>query len=120
MSKAHRTVAIVDDDASMRRGLKRLLKTQKWEVYTYSTAEEFLEREPGIRLDLVLIDLYLPGLNGVELLKRLSAEPAGPAVILMTGHSESETADILAAAGSTSCLRKPFTLTQLLDAILSA
>jgi FixJ family two-component response regulator len=120
MLQDHLMVAIVDDDPSMRRGLKRLLETQQWEVHTYASAEEFLACTPGRKMDLALIDIYLPGLNGIELLNRLKSGGGGPAVILMTAHGESETADILRTAGGTFCLRKPFTLQQLLDATMAA
>lgn len=115
----HPTVAVVDDDASIRRGLKRLLQTQQWEVRTYASAEEFLERPPELQVDIALVDIYLPGLNGVELLKRLESVGEGSNVILMTAHGENETIDILHAAGRKSCLRKPFTLQQLLDAVVA-
>ena len=61
------TVAIVDDDPSVRRGLKRLLKTQQWEVETYASAEEFLGRAPGRKLDLALVDLSLTNIQPVVL-----------------------------------------------------
>jgi FixJ family two-component response regulator len=110
-------VAIVDDDPSIRRGLKRLLQTQHWEVRTYASAEEFLERAPGLKVDVALVDIYLPGLSGIELLKRLERAGGAPPVILMTAHGENEIADVLRAAGRKFCLRKPFTLQQLLDAM---
>jgi FixJ family two-component response regulator len=113
-------VAIVDDDPSIRRGLKRLLQAQHWRVQTFASAEEFLERAPGVPVDFALIDIYLPGLNGIELLQRLESAGRGPAVILMTAHGENETADVLLAAGRTFCLRKPFTLQQLLEAMVAS
>jgi FixJ family two-component response regulator len=109
-------VAIVDDDPSIRRGLKRLLHAQHWKVQTFASAEEFLERAPGVAVDFALVDIYLPGLNGIELLRRLESAGGGPAVILMTAHGENETADVLLPVRGTLCLRKPFTLKQLLDA----
>lgn len=120
MSEPPCTVAIVDDDSSVRRGLKRLLRAHQCGVHTYASAEEFLEAAPNVHVDVALVDIYLPGLNGIELLKHLEAEGKGPTVILMTAHGESETADTLLAAGRPSCLRKPFTLTQLLDAMMAA
>jgi FixJ family two-component response regulator len=116
----HPMVAIVDDDASIRRGLKRLLQTQQRHVCTYASAEEFLNRAPTEKVDIALVDIYLPGLSGIELLKYLESTGGGPPVILMTAHGENETADALLAAGRTTCLRKPFTLRQLLDAMLTA
>jgi FixJ family two-component response regulator len=120
MSEARTRVAVVDDDESIRRGLKRLLQAHDWTVHTYASAEESLEDTPNLEVDIALVDIYLPGLSGIELLQRLESDGGGPSVVLMTAHGESETADALLAAGRTSCLRKPFTLTQLLDAMLAA
>jgi two-component system, chemotaxis family, CheB/CheR fusion protein len=120
MIKNHPTVAIIDDDPSVRRGLRRLLESQDWKVLTYGSAEEFLDRAPGLSVDFALVDIYLPGIHGVELLRQLQRERGGPTVILMTAHSENETADVPLAESGTFCLRKPFTLRQLLDAMMIA
>jgi FixJ family two-component response regulator len=120
MINAPSKVAIVDDDESVRRGLTRLLKAHRCTVYAYGSAEDFLKDVRGLEVDVALIDIYLPGLSGLELLKRLETDGGAPPVILMTAHGESETADALRAAGRTFCLRKPFTLEQLLNAMLAA
>jgi FixJ family two-component response regulator len=119
MINAQTRVAIVDDDESIRRGLSRLLHAHECRVCTFASAEEFLNRPQDVEVDIALVDIYLPGLSGIELLKRLETEGGGPHVILMTAQGESQTADALLAAGRTSCLRKPFTLAQLLDAMLT-
>jgi two-component system response regulator FixJ len=119
MINAQTRVAIVDDDESVRRGLTRLLHAHECRVCTFTSAEEFLDRAAGVEVDIALVDIYLPGLSGIDLVKRLDTEGGGPHVILMTAHGESETADALLAAGRTFCLRKPFTLAQLLDAMLT-
>jgi FixJ family two-component response regulator len=120
MTETRTRVAIVDDDASVRRGLKRLLQANECTVLTYGSAEEFLEDPAGVEVNVALVDIYLPGISGIELLKRIESQKRRPAVVLMTAHGESETADALLFAGRTICLRKPFTLAQLLDAMLAA
>jgi DNA-binding response OmpR family regulator len=117
MTELHPMVAIVDDDPSVLRALKRLLESQLWGVHTYTSAEEFLDHGLEHQVDLAIVDICLPGLSGIELLKRLECEGGGPSVIFMTAHSESETADVLSTAGRTSYLRKPFTLKELMDAV---
>jgi DNA-binding response OmpR family regulator len=119
MGESHNRVAIVDDDLSVRRGLKRLLEAHHWTVYAYDSAEEFLSDPGSFRVDIALVDLYLPGLGGIDLLKQIESA-GGPPVILMTAHGEGETKDALLHAGRTSCLRKPFTFTQLLAAMMAA
>lgn len=116
---ASQAIAIVDDDPSVRRGLKRLLQAHEWQVYTYLSAEEFLAAWPRPTVGLALVDIYLPGMSGIELLRRLRLHGMGPPVILMTAHGETDTAEALQSAGQPACLRKPFSLQQLLDAMLA-
>ncbi len=118
MAELHPAVAIVDDDPSVLRSLKRLLETQRWEVYTYDSAEAFFGRRSGLALNLALVDICLPGASGIELLKQVESERRGPAVILMTALSERETAaaDLL-GSGRAVYLRKPFTLEEFQEAV---
>src|SRR5271154_2746617 len=118
MAEPHPTVAIVDDDPSVLRALKRLLKTQQWEVHIYDSAEAFFERRAGLALNLALVDICLPGASGIDLLRRVESEGNGPAVILMTALSEKEAAaaDLL-GVGRAVYLRKPFTLEEFLEAL---
>jgi DNA-binding response OmpR family regulator len=106
-------VAIIDDDESVCRGLKRLLQAHHWRVETYESAEEFLERTSSLEVDIALVDIHLPGISGVELLSRLKSEGRGPLIILMTAQGENETTEALLSVGRTFCLRKPFTLAML-------
>lgn len=113
------TVAVIDDDESVRRGLTRLLSAYGCTTYTFTSSEAFLWSLENCRFDLVMADIHLPGLSGVDLARYLESS-GGPAVILMTGQGESESADALVKMGRSSCLNKPFTAAQLLDAMLFA
>lgn len=113
------TVAIIDDDESVRRGLTRLLSAYGCTILTYTSSEAFLRTRENCRADVVIADIHLPGLSGVDLARYLEAS-GGPAVILMTGQGDNESAEALVKMGRTSCLSKPFTSAQLLDAMLFA
>lgn len=115
---AHRTAAIVDDDPSVRRGLARLLRALDWEVMVYASAEEFLEADSGLSAAVILIDVHLPGMNGVELIHRLESEGVLTRMVLMTAHGEQETIELLRSAEGTVCLRKPFSKEAVLSAIV--
>jgi two-component system, LuxR family, response regulator FixJ len=104
-------VAIVDDDESVRRGLARLLRTLKCEPFLFASAEAFLTAERVTAADLILIDIHLPGMSGIELIGRLRERAAQGIRILMTAHGDCDVLD-------STCLRKPFTMQQLLSAIL--
>lgn len=113
-----RTAAIVDDDPSVRRGLARLLRALDWDVSVYASAEEFLASDRGLRVAVMLIDVHLPGMNGVELMRRVASAGSPIRMVLMTAHGEQETFDLLRSAEGTVCLRKPFTKEAVLSAIV--
>jgi FixJ family two-component response regulator len=113
-----RKVAIVDDDPSVRRGLSRLLAALRWEVVTFASAEDFLHSLLSVHADLVILDIHLPGMTGIDLALRLRELSYPAHVILMTAQSDAETKEALSLVRSTACLRKPFTREQLLGAIV--
>lgn len=113
-----RKAAIVDDDPSVRRGLGRLLRTMDWETASYASAEEFLDDGLDRHYDVVLIDIRLPGMSGVDLLQRLREKGVSSELLLMTAHGEAETRDLLLRASGAVCLRKPFSKEDFLGAIV--
>jgi FixJ family two-component response regulator len=115
------TIFVVDDDASVRRSLARLLKSAAYEVELFASAAEFLARprRPEGAACLVL-DLRMPELTGLELQARLSALASHLAVVFITGHGDIPTSVLAMKRGAVDFLPKPFEDTQLLEAVARA
>ncbi len=113
----HRSIAIVDDDASLLISLARNLRIAGFEVRTFASAEEYLADDAVPTPDVLLADLRLPGMGGIELSVELTRRGITTAVIFMTGHSRQETARELGSIGLPTCLRKPFEAKELRAAI---
>jgi FixJ family two-component response regulator len=114
-------VAIIDDDVSVCRALKRLVRSLGYAGETFSCGEDFLERLAGptsFRPDCVVLDMNMPGLSGVEVQQRL-AHAALP-VIFITAHDDPGLREQVLAAGAVALLRKPFTGEAFLETLLAA
>lgn len=114
-------VFVVDDDASVRRSLARLLKSDGYQVELFSSATEFLEsgRHQQSPACLVL-DLRMPGLTGMDLQEQLRALQSPLAIVFITGHGDIPTSVRAMKGGAVDFLPKPFEDTQLLDAVARA
>jgi two-component system response regulator FixJ len=103
-----RVAYIVDDDGSVRDALSVLLSTADIESKTFASAELFLETADLHRGACVLLDIRLPGLSGLELLKRLAERHSNVAVIMITGHGDVPMAVDAMKAGAFHFVEKPF------------
>jgi FixJ family two-component response regulator len=113
-------IAVVDDDESVRRATRRLLRSAGFEVETYSSGQEFLDavryRSPGC----VIVDLHMPGMSGLEMQSRLAGSGPKIPVVFITAYDDPGARDRALQAGAVSYLRKPFSEETLLEAIDSA
>ena len=80
-----RTVHVVDDDAAVRRSLERLLDTAGFRVVSYDSSSAFLEAARGLSAGCVLLDIQMPGVDGLEVQARLNRLGVRLPVIVMTG-----------------------------------
>ena len=109
-------VAIIDDDASLRTSLARLLRCHSILAETFGSAEEYLEREPDGEPRCIVLDVQLNGgLNGFDLQERLESEGAAPPIIFMTGHMGFFPLE--RQSGPIDYLRKPFDATVLIERV---
>jgi RNA polymerase sigma factor (sigma-70 family) len=120
MTTERRVVHIVEDDASMRTSLARLLGSAGYEVALYSTAEAFLEAASAAASGCLLLDLRLPGASGLELQRRLADSGCGLPVVFLTAHGD-VTAGVRAMKdGAVDFLQKPASADELLAAVAAA
>ena len=113
-------VAVVDDDASVRRALTRLLQSAELRVLTYASATEFLERETSSAPDCLILDIHLGGMSGLELLSRLRVLGQNLPVLIITAHDDAQTREAAVQAGCTAYLRKPLDARVLLEEVATA
>ena len=102
-------VLIVDDDESIREGCAQTLEQAKFRVAMAADGQEALERAAGESFDVALLDLMMPGLPGMEVLRRLRAESPHLMVIIITGYATIESAVEAIKHGAYNYLPKPFT-----------
>jgi FixJ family two-component response regulator len=119
MPDALSIVFVVDDDVSVRESLELLIKTAGWRPETFASAQDFLSRpRPTVACCLVL-DVRLPGLNGLELQRQL-VDRADMPIIFITGHADVPMSVQAMKTGAVEFLTKPFKDDVLLDAIHGA
>jgi two-component system response regulator FixJ len=117
---AERTVHVVDDDAAIRRSLELLLDAAGFEVISYDTPLAFLDAAPSLSPGCVLLDIKMPGMDGLELQALLLKENVALPVIVMTGQGDVQSAVRAMKAGAVDFLEKPYSDELLLNAIEAA
>ena len=119
MAIAKPIVFVVDDDAWVRESLETLIQDEGWRSETFATAQKFLDRPRAFTPSCLVLDISLPGLNGLELQKRL-AERTDMPIIFITGHGDIPMSVGAMKAGAVEFLTKPFNDEVLLTAIRQA
>ena len=120
MTNAAPIVFVVDDDISMRESLEALIQNEGWRVETFTSAEEFLNRPHEIVPHCLVLDISMPGLNGLELQKRLAVQQPEMPIIFITGHGDIPKSVQAMKAGAVEFLTKPFNDSTLLSAVRGA
>jgi FixJ family two-component response regulator len=100
-------IAIVDDDPSFREALERFLGTFTFRVRSFASGEEFLESGELRRVSCLLLDLAMPGMNGIEVKHELWARGLRIPTVFVTAHADDEVEQHLMAAGAIAILPKP-------------
>jgi FixJ family two-component response regulator len=113
-------VFIVDDDLSVRESLELLICSEGFVAETFESAQEFLDRPRALVPSCLVLDVSLPGLNGLELQKRVAAERTDMPIIFITGHGDVPMTVQAMKAGAVEFLTKPFSNDVLLTAIRNA
>ena len=113
-------VHIIDDDEALRESLAFLLGTAHLEVRAYESATAFLDALPRAEPGCIITDVRMPGISGVELLRRLKSLGAAFPVIVITGHGDVPLAVEAMKLGAVDFLEKPFEDDALIAAVQSA
>jgi FixJ family two-component response regulator len=113
-------VFVVDDDISVRESLELLIRCEGWQPETFSSGQEFLARPRALVPSCMVLDFSLPGLNGLELQKRVAVERTAMPVIFISGYGDVPMTVQAMKAGAVEFLTKPFSEEALLSAIRAA
>jgi FixJ family two-component response regulator len=120
MQVASPIVFVVDDDVSVRESLELLIRNEGWQAETFASAHEFLERPRSALPSCLVLDVSLPGLNGLDLQRRVSSERNDLPIIFITGHGDIPMTVRAMKGGAVEFLTKPFNDEVLLNAVRHA
>src|SRR5437016_13134202 len=108
MSMAKELVCVVDDDQSVRRGLRRLFKSAGYAAETFASAEDYLAREIFEGPICLVLDVRMPGVNGLGLQEALETRGTCEQIVFISGHGDVPTATRAMKKGQVEFLTKPF------------
>ena len=114
------TVFIVDDDQAVARSLRWLIETVRLRVETFASAQAFLDGYDPHKPGCLVLDVRMPGLSGLELQERLTAQKINIPIIFITGHGDVQMAVRAVKSGAFDFIEKPFNDQDLLDRIQKA
>jgi FixJ family two-component response regulator len=114
------TIFVIDDDASVRKSLSRLLRSFEFEVETFASAELFLTRDPYDGVGCIILDIRMPGITGMALHDHLVKTNYSMPIIFITGHGDIPTSVQAMKKGAVDFLPKPFDDEELMRAVRRA
>ena len=113
-------VSVVDDDESVRESLPDLLKEFGFAAMAFSSAEEFLASDSLVKTRCLILDIAMPGMSGPDLQKVLALRRQSMPIVFITASSDKSVRPRLLKEGAAECLFKPFSDTELQDALKTA
>jgi FixJ family two-component response regulator len=117
MIPAKSLVFLIDDDASVRKGVARLLQSARYKSETFESASDFLSRAPHPGPSCVIVDVQMPGLNGIDLQEALIQRRREEQLVFITGHGDISMCAQAMKAGAVDFLPKPFGDGELLQCV---
>jgi FixJ family two-component response regulator len=117
---ASNLISIVDDDESVRRTTKLLVESFGYRAAVFESAESFLKSEQLYDTSCLLVDVQMPGMNGLQLQSQLAAAGHSIPIIFITAYGDKESCRLAMQAGAAAFMDKPFSDEQLLKNIRSA
>ena len=116
-------VLVVDDEESICLLLRDVLSRFGHKVVTCQAGTRALELADGQPFDLIFLDIRMPGMSGLEALRRLREQQPGATFVMITGYAQTDVMDECLRSGATACLGKPFSISQvvkLLESVTAA
>ena len=113
-------IAVIDDDQSFRVALVESLSSLGYRADGYASADDYIGLIGAKSFDCVVTDIHMPGMSGLDLMKRLAAGGSTTPVVLITARSDTNLEAKAAAAGAACLLRKPFEINELIECIEGA
>jgi FixJ family two-component response regulator len=113
-------ISVVDDDDAVRESLRALLRSVKFVVEVFASAEEFLSSDRARETDCLILDVRMPGMSGLELQRHLVASHGEMRIIFITAHGDEELRSRALKGGAVDYLLKPFSEEGLLKAVQRA
>lgn len=110
-------ISIIDDDDSLRSALVGLVRSLGYRARGFANAEDFLAAGDGAQSAAIVTDIQMPGLSGIDLKERLSAEGNAAPVIMITARAEPGLQERAFASGALCVLKKPFAAEALIDCL---
>ena len=117
MTSMRPTVVIIDDDPSARRGITRLIQAAGIKTETYDSPLDFLSRKHHSKIGCIVLDVKMPGMDGLQLQEELTNADYAPPIIFVSGHSDIPEATSAMKKGAVDFLAKPVDGEHLLNAI---
>lgn len=111
------TIYIVDDDDAVRDSLRFLLETNGYNVLTFSSGEEFLEKYDPTLVSILITDVRMPGMSGLQLQEELNARKVNIPIVFITGHGNVPMAVNTLKQGAMDFIEKPFNLSDIQEVI---
>ena len=120
VEETRKRIFVVDDDAFVRGALKTLLRSAGYDVQAFESAEEFLADTAEDQKGVLILDVSMPGMSGLELQKRLDDTGRKLPIIFITAYEDARARKLALEAGAEEFLQKPFEDETLLDAVQQA
>jgi len=117
MTVANALVFVIDDDASVRKGVSRLLRSARYKSEAFESASDFLAREQHSGPACLIVDVRMPGINGMDLQETLIQRRREEQLVFITGHGDISMCAQAMKAGAADFLPKPFRDDELLQCV---
>lgn len=117
---SQKTIIVVEDDSAAASAMKALLEVNGFDVQTYPSAEDFVCAYRGEPIGCLVLDIRLPGMNGLELQREITDRNWHLPIVMISGHADEQARVLAMKNGATAFLLKPFSGSSLRDAIHTA